>query len=124
MKLTRRDFIKACAASAALSLAGATAKAKQMDLQIPDPEIDRWVRTVCCYCANGDPLLAGIKNGKVVVVKGDPSSPVNFGRICIKGMTLPKVLYAKDRALKPMIRRDPSRKGTMEGFKEATWDEA
>lgn len=123
MKLTRRDFIKACAASAALSMAGGTAKA-DMDLSTPDPEIERWVKTVCCYCANGDPLLAGIKNGKVVVVKGDPSSPVNFGRICIKGMTLPKVLYAKDRALKPMIRRDASKKGTMEGFKEATWDEA
>ena len=124
MKLSRREFIKACAASAALSLAAGSSKATGMDLQTPDPEIDKWVKTVCCYCANGDPLLAGIKDGKVVAVKGDPSSPVNYGKICIKGMTLPKVLYAKDRALKPMVRLDASKKGTMDGFEEVSWDKA
>lgn len=124
MELSRRDFIKACAASAAISMAAGSTKADLMDLQTPDPVIDRWVKTICCYCANGDPLLVGIKDEKVVAVKGDPSSPVNYGKICIKGMTLPKVLYAKDRALKPMIRLDPAKKGTMDGFEEVSWDRA
>ncbi|MBR3258298.1 MAG: molybdopterin-dependent oxidoreductase, partial [Eggerthellaceae bacterium] len=37
---------------------------------------------------------------------------------------LAKALYGEDRLTKPLIRADKSTKGTTEGLKEATWDEA
>lgn len=60
----------------------------------------------------------------MVAVKGVPNSPVNFGRLCVKGMTLPKVLNAKFRTFKPMIRRDPSTKGSNTGLEAVSWEEA
>jgi nitrate reductase NapA len=63
----------------------------------------------------------------VVAVEGDRKNPVNYGRLCIKGFNLPYIMYGDDkvkRLTRPLIRFDTSKKGTMDGFREATWDEA
>jgi nitrate reductase NapA len=75
-------------------------------------------RAQCRFCGVGCTVLAGVKDGRVVSVKGDADSPINFGRLCMKGYSLPHILYGKDRLTKPLIRQAG---GT---FKEVDWDTA
>ncbi|MCH8948278.1 MAG: molybdopterin-dependent oxidoreductase, partial [Acidobacteria bacterium] len=62
-------------------------------------------------------VMVGVKEGKVLAVAGDELSPVNRGLLCIKGYSLPGVLYGEDRLTHPLIRTN----GTL---KQASWDEA
>lgn len=98
MALSRRDFIKGSAAAAALTMAGLPGKA------MADSSI-KYERAQCRFCGTGCTVLAGIKHGKIVAVKGDADSPVNFGRLCMKGYALPHIMYAKDRLTKPLVRQ-------------------
>ncbi|WP_371298352.1 hypothetical protein [Paraeggerthella sp.] len=57
-------------------------------------------------------------------VTGDPDNQSNKGLNCVKGYYLAKILYGDDRLTVPLIRDDKSTKGTDDGLREATWDEA
>ncbi|NOX20254.1 MAG: molybdopterin-dependent oxidoreductase [Nitrospirae bacterium] len=111
MGLSRRDFIKASAAATALAMAGLPVEA------LADSSI-QYGRSQCRFCGTGCTVLVGVKNGKVVAVKGDADSPINFGRLCMKGYSLPHIMYGKDRLTKPMVRQSDG------SFKEVSWDEA
>ena len=120
MKFSRRDFIKACAVSTALVSAGCSSGRQPVQSKPIDPtktEADKWVKSVCRYCGTGCGVMIGVKNGKVVAVKGDPENPVNKGLLCAKGYYLPQIMTAKDRITKPLIKKDGK-------FVEASWDEA
>ncbi len=110
-KLTRRDFIKASAAATAMTMAGLPVEA------LADSAI-KYGRAQCRFCGTGCTVLAGIKNGKMVAVKGDADSPINFGRLCMKGYSLPHIMYGEDRLRKPMVRQSNGK------YKEVSWDEA
>ena len=45
----------------------------------------RPVRTTCPYCGTGCGMILGVRGGQIVWVDGDPDSPVNRGRLCVKG---------------------------------------
>ena len=78
---------------------------------------DKWVRSTCGYCGVGCGLYIGIKDGKAVYTKGDPSHPVNRGTLCPKGLTEHEMLEGSNRLGSPMIRKDGE-------LKEVSWDEA
>lgn len=128
MKVTRRSILKATAVSFAMAVAGCSNKTtKPAEPQIDEAnsiEPDQWKTTVCRFCGTGCGVLVGMKNGKIVATKGDPDNRSNKGLNCIKGFYVGKILFGKDRLTKPLIRVDKSKKGTMEGFREASWDEA
>ena len=67
---------------------------------------DRWVATTCGYCSVGCGMLVGVKDGRAVSVRGNPDHPVNRGVLCPKGLSEHHTLYADNRALYPMLRRD------------------
>ncbi len=67
--------------------------------------IERWVKSYCPYCGVGCGLLAGIKNGAVARIKGDPDHPSSLGDLCAKAVYLPETLRTPDRLLYPQIRR-------------------
>ena len=112
MKLSRRDFIKASAAAAAVSMAGLPVK------DIIADSVIQYTSAQCRFCGAGCTVMAGIKNGKMVAVKGDPDSRINFGRLCMKGYSLPHIMYGEDRLTKPMVRQAD---GT---YKTVSWDAA
>lgn len=128
MKLTRRSLLKATAISAALAAAGCSSKktnAPQVAAETANGiEPDTWKQTTCRFCGTGCGVLIGVKEGKVVAMQGDPDNRSSLGLNCIKGYYVGKILYGKDRLTKPLIREDKSKKGTMEGFREASWEEA
>jgi anaerobic selenocysteine-containing dehydrogenase len=67
-------------------------------------------------------LLFTDANGKLVKVEGDPEHPFNHGRLCVRCLDLPEVVYSSKRLLYPMRRQIEDRgKDTWERI---TWDEA
>jgi formate dehydrogenase major subunit len=45
----------------------------------------RIVHSVCPYCAVGCSLNVYVKDGQVIDIEGDPTSPINHGTLCPKG---------------------------------------
>ncbi len=111
MSISRRDFIKASAATMAMAMAGLPVEV------LAEPGID-YGRSQCRFCGVGCTVLAGIKDGRIVAIKGDADSPINFGRLCMKGYSLPHILYGKDRLTKPLVRIKDGK------YKEVSWDRA
>ncbi|GAX89796.1 nitrate reductase catalytic subunit NapA [Effusibacillus lacus] len=132
MKLTRRSLLKAAAVSATLAVAGCSKSDKTTTKPGQDPapeqlsaiQPDQWKTTVCRFCGTGCGVLVGVKDGKIIGTKGDPDNRSSRGLNCIKGFFVSKILFGKDRLTKPLIRDDKTKKGTREGFREATWEEA
>ncbi len=64
---------------------------------------EKWVRTTCGYCSVGCGMYIGVRDGKAVSVKGDPEHPVNYGKLCPKGLAEHHFLNAADRAKYPIL---------------------
>lgn len=76
-------------------------------------------KSTCCYCGVGCGVIIHSENDKIIDVKGDPTHPANFGRLCTKGSTLHLTAKLDNRLLYPELRtaRDKARV-------RATWDES
>ncbi|GAA5964111.1 hypothetical protein JCM8115_005345 [Rhodotorula mucilaginosa] len=85
----------------------------------PPESIESWVQSACVLCSNGCAMDVGVKDGKVVAVKGRADDRVNKGRLGPKGMYGWVSMRAEDRLTKPLIRNKET--GNLE---PATWDEA
>lgn len=80
------------------------------------PDI-KYVPTICPYCGVGCGLNLVVKDGKLVGVEPWKRSPVNEGRLCMKGLTCYEFVHDNDRLTTPLIRKDGE-------LVEASWDEA
>ncbi|BGP32817.1 hypothetical protein JCM10296v2_004601 [Rhodotorula toruloides] len=85
----------------------------------PEEKIEKWVQSCCVLCSNGCAMDVGVKDGKVVAVKGREQDRVNKGRLGPKGMYGWVSMNAEDRLKYPMIRN--SETGQLE---RASWDDA
>ncbi len=123
-RISRRSLLQLGAASATafgFSLEPARAAARQL-------KIARTTQThsICPYCAVGCSVILHTlgdqsKNVKaaIVHVEGDPSSPVNRGTLCPKGISLKEFIVNDRRLTKPRYRAP----GAAE-WSEISWDEA
>ncbi|MCG2827818.1 formate dehydrogenase subunit alpha [Methanothermobacter sp. K4] len=75
------------------------------------------VRTVCPYCGAGCEIYLGVRGNRIVSSRGVPDSPVNRGRLCVKGRFALKFVNSPERLKKPLIKVDGK-------FIEVEWDEA
>jgi nitrate reductase NapA len=126
-KVGRREFIAGAGQIGLGALAGHLLPvemlwAREAGAKIPtgpglDPRLT-WTKAPCRFCGVGCGVMVGTKAGKVEAVAGDELSPVNRGLLCIKGYSLPAILYGEDRLLYPQIR---SANGKL---RRATWNEA
>ncbi len=117
--IERRDFLKCCAGcAAAIAIDGLHHSG------VRAAPVDEWTRSVCDLCGLGEPVFIGTREGKPAAVKGIPNSTIGFGRLCPRSQALWSGGLGEQRALQPLIRRDPATKGTLEGLMPATWDEA
>lgn len=82
---------------------------------IAEPE--KWVQSACVLCAYGCGIDIGVKDGKIVGVRGRAVDRVNLGRLGPKGLHGWEANHSGDRLTIPLIRRN----GQLE---KATWDEA
>jgi len=93
-EVTRRDFLKVGAASAAVGITSlgfdvAAAVQVKQSFRI---EGAKEAHSLCPYCAVGCSILAYTKqdasgNTRLLQIEGNPDSPVNEGRLCPKGAT-------------------------------------
>jgi assimilatory nitrate reductase catalytic subunit len=60
------------------------------------------IATTCCYCGVGCGMLVDAEDSRLRGVRGDPSHPANFGRLCTKGLSLKERSLAA-RALHPEV---------------------
>ncbi|WP_261841848.1 nitrate reductase catalytic subunit NapA [Aliamphritea ceti] len=125
MKVSRRDFVKAQAASAAAVAAGISLPSQATNLitKSSDSEV-KWDKAPCRFCGTGCSVLVGTQNGKVVATQGDPEAPVNRGLNCIKGYFLSKIMYGKDRLNTPLLRMTDGRYDKNGEFTPISWDQA
>ncbi|MEM0141374.1 MAG: formate dehydrogenase subunit alpha [Thermoplasmatales archaeon] len=72
------------------------------------------VITVCPYCGTGCQIVVGERGVRVI---GYSRSPVNHGKLCIKGYSGLTYNFSKERLKYPLIKVDGK-------FKRATWNEA
>jgi predicted molibdopterin-dependent oxidoreductase YjgC len=77
----------------------------------------REVATICPYCGCGCGLLLGVRNGRIVSVRGQDNNPANSGSLCVKGRFGLDFLGSPERLTRPLVRRDGE-------LVESTWDEA
>ncbi len=80
-------------------------------------EPDRWVQSACMLCSNGCAMDIGVKDGRMVGVRGRAVDHVNKGRLGPKGLNGWMANSSPDRLKRPLIRRGSS-------LQEASWDEA
>ena len=67
--------------------------------------------STCCYCGVGCGVIIEHDEQRITGVRGDPTHPANFGRLCTKGATLHLTAVQETRALFPELRitRDAAR---------------
>lgn len=65
---------------------------------------DRWVNSTCGYCSVGCGMQLGVRDGRVVSVRGNPDHPVNLGKLCPKGLAEHYAIEAESRARYPLLR--------------------
>ena len=115
MSPTRRDFLQ----TLGMITAGTVILSDESTVQAADlPADTAWDKAPCRFCGTGCGVEVGVKDGKVVAVRGDAASPVNRGLLCCKGYHLPGILYGEDRLLYPQLRQPDG------GFKRISWPEA
>jgi formate dehydrogenase alpha subunit len=75
------------------------------------------VLTTCPYCGCGCGILLEVLDGKLVGILPSKTSPVNRGKLCVKGWTVHEFVTSSKRLTTPLVRRDDT-------LHESSWDEA
>ena len=78
---------------------------------------DQWIQSACVLCSNGCALDIGVKDGRIVGVRGRGNDRVNHGRLGPKGLHGWQANHSDSRLTRPLIRRGNH-------FHEVSWDEA
>jgi len=112
MQSERREFIKAGAMAAVAAAAGPS-----VALPILNDARTEWVKSVCRFCGTGCGVVLGVRDGRLVSLRGDPKHPTTKGLVCAKALFLPKIVHAPDRLKHPMIRKNGQ-------LVRASWEEA
>lgn len=78
-------------------------------------------KSECFICNAGCDAKVWVKDGRVIKVEGDLSSPVTKGTLCAKGLASRDILYHPDRLRYPMKRVGERGEGK---WQPISWDEA
>jgi predicted molibdopterin-dependent oxidoreductase YjgC len=76
------------------------------------------VETTCPYCGVGCSMILGIRDGRVVSVRGNREGPANKGKLCVKGrFGITDFVHSPERLTVPLIRKNGE-------FQKSSWEEA
>ncbi len=125
MQESRRDFLKASAATAAATAVGMVLPSEVEAASKEGESGWRWDKAVCRFCGTGCGVMVATQNDKIIAVKGDPAAPVNKGLNCIKGYFLAKIMYGADRLTQPLLRVGANGEFSKQGkFQPVSWQKA
>ncbi len=114
--VSRRDWFRATAATAAATSAATAATPGQ---RAGKPALQ--VATNCEMCFWRCGALAKIQDGRVARIEGNPQHPLTLGRLCARGNAGHQTLYDPDRLKRPQLRTGARGEGR---FQEVSWDQA
>lgn len=117
MSISRREMIKLSAAAFAAGALNIPFP-KDADAQGDNIEVDKWIKGACRFCGTGCGVYIGVRDGKLVGIRGNPEALTNFGFLCVKGFKGYMSMYHPDRLLYPQIRQKDGK------FKRVSWDTA
>ncbi len=83
-----------------------------------------WHPAPCRFCGVGCSMLVGVQDGRVVAARGDPNGEVNRGLACVKGYSLPGILYGDDRLRQPLLRMRDGHYDKRGELTPVSWDQA
>ncbi|MCG8459223.1 MAG: molybdopterin-dependent oxidoreductase, partial [Holophagales bacterium] len=122
MKIDRRRFLQGLGAAAPVAAFSCSDREKAEQLaregQVETAADLDWGKAPCRFCGTGCGVEVGVKDGRVLAVRGDEKSPVNHGLLCVKGYHLPAFLYGADRLTHPIRRHADGRE------ERISWDDA
>ncbi len=129
--INRRDFLKLVGAGSVGVGGGFMLRESikhPVEHLIPDvmaPEdfstgIATWYNSVCSMCTAGCGISVRTREGRAKKIEGNPSHPVNQGRLCALGQSGLQVLYNPDRLTGPLMQT--AERGSM-SFTQITWEE-
>ncbi len=87
----------------------------------PQQDGARVIKTACRACIANCGVLATVRNGRVVGLRGNPEDPMSKGRMCAKGLSGIQALYHPNRNKYPLQRVGERGSGR---WKRISWDEA
>jgi predicted molibdopterin-dependent oxidoreductase YjgC len=88
------------------------------------------IKTVCSYCGVGCSIYLGVRDNRIVSVRGDSEGLANKVSLCVKGRWGYDFINHPERLTTPLIRIPGTTRGAghngkvHEIFREATWEEA
>jgi len=77
----------------------------------------RTVLTTCTYCGCGCNFYLEVLDGQIIDTIPCKTSPVNEGKLCIKGWNVHEFIQSPKRLTKPLLRKNGA-------LTEVSWDEA
>ena len=77
----------------------------------------RTVLTTCTYCGCGCGLYLEVLDGRVVGTIPCKTSPLNEGKLCIKGWNIHEFVHSPKRLTQPLMRKNGA-------LAPVSWDEA
>lgn len=124
-KLTRRQFIKASAATGALLAATGTTEKYGEKVLAEEKTAKKveYIRTTCSpNCTGACGMVARVEDGeiKTIIQAADYPEPEYNPRGCLKGLSMMNLIYGPERIKKPLIAQGKPGEGN---FKEVSWDE-
>ena len=129
MQVTRRSFLKVCAAgmgTSSMTLLGFAPSTALAEARIFKLARATETRNTCPYCSVGCGLLMdtrgdGSKNvhGRIFHIEGDPDHPVNRGTLCPKGAGLLDFIESEGRLTRPEYRAPGAKE-----WVPISWDDA
>ena len=122
--LGRRDFLKIVGvggAGAAVSGCSTDKVERLIPYVVPPEEITpgvaTWYSSTCGECASGCGIRVRTREGRAVMIEGNPGHPVSRGGLCSRGVSALQGLYDPDRVAGPL-------RAGAGGFEAIAWDEA
>ncbi|AHE98794.1 sulfate ABC transporter substrate-binding protein [Thioalkalivibrio paradoxus ARh 1] len=129
MQVTRRTFLKICAAgmgSSTLVALGFSPTELQASVRSFKLARTTEARSTCPYCSVSCGVImyslgSGAKNAHpaLIHIEGDPDNPVNRGTLCPKGAGLIDMIKSPNRVLYPEVREPGSNEWTRISWEEA-----
>ncbi len=128
-KISRRDFLKITGvSSAALVALTGCGPASRFVVRKPYPDMPEYNQTGastyfatgCRECPAGCGLIVRTQEGRAIKVEGNPDFPVNYGKVCSRGLTAVQGLYNPDRVQGPL--KQASRGSN--SFEKIDWETA
>ncbi len=75
------------------------------------------VLTTCAYCGCGCNFYLEVLDGQIIGTIPSKTSPVNRGKLCIKGWNIHEFVQSPERLTQPLLRKNGA-------LTEVSWDEA